>query len=141
MAAKTKQERLQELKSEEQLYKVLDKYFDAGWREFVKGVRKENTEANEMIYKDLIKIRGQEFADDVRGLLKDIKEQFALLEIVKVPVGMEFNDSRYPTIPKIWVQQKSGSLYSGDSTKGATGSLCIQVNENYWIKIDYTLLK
>jgi len=130
----TKAERLEQLKQEEQLYKVLDKYFDAGWKEYVKGIRKQNVEANEELYKDILAIKGEEFVEDLKSLLKDIKLQHSLLTIATKPEGIELNDSRYTTIPKIWITQKLGSIYSEN---GLTGSMCIQLKEDRWIKINY----
>ena len=60
----------------------------------------------------------------------------AYIHIVNEPEGVMLNDSRYTTIPKIWVKQKSGSMYEGRS---GTGSLCIQLKEDRWLKINYTL--
>ena len=130
----TKAERLKQLKDQEKIYKALDRYFDADWREFVKGVRKENAEANAELYKVIVNIKGNEFAEDVKSFMKEIKHQFALLTIVTEPAGMELKDSRYSTIPKIWVYQKSGSIYSAEGYKG---SLCIQLADDRWIRIEY----
>jgi len=134
----TKADRLQELKEQDRLYKVLDKYFDAGWRHFIKDIRKHNISSNNRLYKIIAAIKGWEFAGDVKGLMIDIKQQYALLTIVKEPMGIELKDSRYTTIPKIWVQQKSGSIYSGDAAIGCTGSLCIQIKDDRWIRINYS---
>ena len=47
----TKKERLNELKDEGKFYKVLDKYFDAGWKEFVgkNGIISDIVELNDYI--------------------------------------------------------------------------------------------
>ena len=130
----TKSERLQELKEQEQAYKILDKYFDAGWKQFVKEARQENAIANKKLLSEIEPITGKEFIDDLLSLMKDIKEKDSLLTIVTSPEGMELNDSRYTTITKVWIKQRSTSAFIGGSIEG---SLCIQIAKDRWIKINY----
>ena len=134
----TKKDRIYQLKEEAKVYKELDKIMDAGWNEFVKNQHNRNRVSNERLYRIMALVKGQRFSTDVRNLMIDIKQENGLLELVKTPVGMEIGDSRYKSIPKIWIFQKSGSIYGSNTSQG---SMCIPFTKDRWIKINYLLLK
>lgn len=125
----TKEERLQEIKLQDKIYKEFDKAMDAGWREFVNEVRAKNKKSNDRIFRLL----NPDFVKDFKKLIKSIGHEYARVQIVRAPEGTCYMDKRYATIPEIWVVMKSyGSLYGGMS-----GSVCVKVTDNRWLKINY----
>lgn len=102
----TKRERLSELKEEEKFLKVLDKIFDADWKTFVDGIRKENAICNKRLCKVVMAIKGKEFVADLLKLMTLTKANGALIQVVRKPTGMLFKERRVTSIREIWVDQK-----------------------------------
>lgn len=121
----TKKERIADLKEEEKLYKVLDQYFDAGWREWVKEIRKGNDISNLRMFKILASIKGTDFINDLIALMGK-KNKSAYLELTKHPKGMLLQDSRFKTIPEIMIDKYPSTSYR-------QGKVFIQVNHNRWV--------
>lgn len=121
----TKQERLQELKQEKQFHKVLDKYFDKGWREFVKSVQGENDISNIRMFKTLSAIRGNDFVADLIQLMGK-KNKHALLRLSKNPKGIPIKDNRFATIPELLIYKYTAGAYR-------EGEVYVKVREGTWI--------
>lgn len=126
----TKAERLEQLKEEEQFHKVIDKYFDAGWKSFVKGIRAENDISNLRMFKILQKIKGPEFVADLIKFMKSTGHQHAYLELTKKPKGMLLKDSRFKTIPELMIEKYTSGSYR-------EGKVYIRINENRWVKFTF----
>lgn len=110
----TKEERLQELKIEKKVYKEFDKYFDAGWKEFVKNIHARHDIANARTFRILSKLKGTDFVSDLKKLMGK-KNKSALLEFSKKPKGMRLKDSRFETIPELMMNIfPSGSYRQGE---------------------------
>lgn len=122
----TKSERLAELKAWDGLEKVLDKYFDAGWKNFIKDVRSKNDISNVRMFKILCLIKGSEFTADLADFMKKTGHKHALLELTTEPKGILMKDSRYPTIPELMIEKYP----SGNYKKGA---VYIHIKQNRWV--------
>lgn len=122
----TKKERLLELKVQDKLYKELDKYFDAGWRQWVRGIEQKNNISNIRMFKILASIKSVEFVKDLTMLMTSTKNKFALLTLTKKPKGMLLKDSRFKTIPEIMIDKYPSGSYR-------QGKVFIQINTNRWV--------
>lgn len=121
----TKQERLQELKAQDHIYKVLDKYFDAGWREWVKGIRRQNDISNLRMFKILSILKGNDFVSDLIKLMGK-KNKSAYLQLTKKPKGILLKDNRFKTIPELMINKYPSGTYR-------EGEVFIQINKNRWV--------
>ena len=124
----TKAERLQELKVEEKFYKVLDRFFDAGWREYVKDIHRRNDVSNIRTFKILSQLKDVDFVRDLMKLMKLMKCEHALLNFTKkLPEkGVWLNDQRTKGIPKLYVWKYPSGQY-------CDCSIHIQVKENRFV--------
>lgn len=107
----SKAKRLKELKDEDKFFKTLDKYFDAGWREFVKNIDKKNDISNVRMFKILSVIKGNDFIADLMQLMGN-KNKSALLMLTKKPKGILINDSRFKTIPNVIINKYTACAYA-----------------------------
>lgn len=121
-----KEERLQELKEEEKFHKVLDKYFDAGWREFVKGIQGRNDLSNLRLLRILAKIKDADFVSDLLKLMGR-KNKHARLELTKKPKGILLKDNRFPTIPELMILKYTTGAYR-------EGEVYIPVDKERWVR-------
>lgn len=126
----TKAERLEELKVQDAFYKVLDKYFDAGWREFVKGIRAANDISNFRMFKIVRNLKGNDFVKDLIAFMSSTKNKHALLELSKEPKGMKFKDARYKTIPELWIDKYPSGQYR-------EGDVYFQIKDDRWLKFTF----
>ena len=121
----TKQERLNELKAQDQFYKVLDKYFDAGWKSFVKGIQQENDISNVRMFKILAALKGNDFVADLIKLMGK-NHKHAYLELTKKPKGILLKDSRFKTIPDLMIDKYTAGSYR-------EGKVYVQVKSDRWV--------
>lgn len=133
----TKAERLEELKSEKQLHKALDKVMDAGWKAFVDDVRARNDLSNVRTFNILNQLKGKDFVKDLKGFMRSTKTEHTRILFAKKPAGILMKDRRYKTIPELMVDQQQIIIY-GDIP---CGFIYIKITDNRWIKIHYALLK
>jgi len=122
----TKEERLIQLKDQEQLYKVLDRYFDAGWREFVRGIQSQNQISNLRVFRILSKIKGNDFVADLIALMKVMKQKYAYLSFTKNPKGVIIKDNRTKSITELMVEKFQSGSYR-------EGKIYIQVRPDRWV--------
>jgi hypothetical protein len=122
----TKAERLQELKIQEGFYKALDKYFDAGWRSWVKEIQHQNDISNLRMFKILSALKGNDFVSDLIDLMKSTKNKSAYLELTRKPKGVLLTDNRYKSIPEFMIEKYPSGSYR-------QGKLFIQVTKNRWV--------
>lgn len=113
----------------EALYSALDSVFNAGWEVFVKQLREENDRCNERLFRVVAAIKGNDFVDELRKFHAEIEEQ-SLIRVVRKPSGMQITDNRWNFMKTFWIDQRN---ISGEYH----GSICIQVKENRWLKINY----
>jgi hypothetical protein len=125
----TKAERLQQLKDQESFYKVLDKYFDAGWRDFVKEIHRKNDVSNIRMFKLLSAINGNDFVADLIKLMGR-QNKSALIKLTKKPKGILLKDSRFKNIPELMVNKYPSGSYK-------EGEIFIQVHPDRWITFVY----
>lgn len=111
---------------------ALDAIFEKGFNDYVKSIKKENKRKNERLFKLLIQIVNGGFVIDLKAFMKAIDRKDNLWRIVRKPSGTPFKDRRFSTIKTIWVDQIA-SAEDGE----ITGSVCIQVKPNRWIKLNY----
>lgn len=128
----TKQERLDELKFQEAFFKMMDKGFDKGWRDYMKDVQRQNLTSNLRLFRVLQGIRGSEFISDIIQMMKMIKRPTGLLSIVRTPAGIMIKDGRWKTIPELWIFQKSSS-----DPGILSNTLCIKIKEGRWLQLYY----
>lgn len=121
----TKQERLSELKVQDQFYKVLDKYFDDGWKSFVKGIQQENDISNVRLFKILASLKGNDFVADLIKLMGK-HHKHAYLELTKNPKGILLKDSRFKTIPELMIDKYTAGSYR-------EGKVYVQVKPDRWV--------
>jgi hypothetical protein len=121
----TKQERLAELKAQEQLYKVLDKYFDAGWREFVKEIHRQNDVSNIRMFKILSQLKGNDFVADLIKLMGK-QNKSALLKLTKTPKGILLKDNRFKSIPELMINKYPSGSYR-------EGEVFLQIRHDRWV--------
>lgn len=121
----TKQERVQDIKAQDQFYKVLDKYFDAGWRDWVKSIHQQNDISNLRMFKILSTLKGNDFVGDLINLMGK-KNRHAYLRLTKTSKGILLKDARYKTIPELMINKYTSGSYR-------EGEVYIQVKENRWI--------
>lgn len=122
----TKDERLQQLKDEKKLYKVFDRLFDAGWRNYVNDIRRKNDISNIRLFKILSRITGNDFVADLIKFMKSTKHEHAYLELTKKPKGMLLKDSRYKSIPEFMIDKYSAGSYR-------EGKVYIQFAPDRWV--------
>lgn len=122
----TKSERLQELKDQERLYKVLDRYFDAGWREFVREIWKKNDTSNFRMFKIISELRGNEFVEELIRLMKMMKSKHAVLKLTKKPKGILLNQAGFKHIPVMMVEKYPSGNYS-------EGAAYIELKGRHWL--------
>jgi hypothetical protein len=121
----TKQERLDQLKEEEQLAKHLMKGFDRGWREWVRSIYKENDASNLRLFKVLSKVKGDDFVSDLISLMGK-HNKHAKLWLTKNPNGILLNDSRFKTISQLMIEKHPSGSYRD-------GKVYIQVDDKRWV--------
>lgn len=121
----TKQQRLSELKEQDKLYKCLDKIFDAGWRNWVKEIHRENDISNIRMFKILSSLKGADFVIDLIKLMGK-RNKSALLKLTKHPKGILLKDNRFATIPEMMLEKYPSGSYR-------EGKVHIQVREDRWI--------
>jgi len=122
----TKEERLQELRDQEELHKYFDKFFDAGWREFVKEIRRSNVKSNLRMFNILTKVQGVEFVTDLMQLMRDTGNWHSLLRLTKKPKGIYVKDGRYMTIPGIMMNPQPSTTFK-------QAEVYIKINDRHWI--------
>jgi hypothetical protein len=125
MKAVTKQERISELKEQDKFYKVLDKYFDAGWRNWVKGIQQKNDISNVRMFKILSAIKGNDFVADLIKLMGK-QNKSALLRLTKKPKGVLLKDNRFKNIPELMINKYTAGAYRD-------GEVFVQVNDSRWV--------
>lgn len=106
------------------LCKILENEMYDAWYDFVDEIRANNKRSNERIFKLLDK----DFVKDYKNLMSKIDQKHTLINIVKNPIGTEFEDKRFKTIPKIWVHV---------NTNSSGGSLCVKITDEKYLKINY----
>ena len=121
----TKGERLQELRMQDQFYKILDKYFDAGWEKYVEGIQQQNDISNVRMFKILAAIRGNDFVSDLISLMGK-KNKRALLRLTKKPKGILLKDNRYKSIPELMINKYPSGSYRD-------GEVYVQVRSDRWV--------
>ncbi len=113
-------------------FDYLEKEFEKGWSKFIKEKRKENLAKNERVFKVLINLKGDLFANQLKQMMAHIGCTYSILHIVREPIGFEMNERRFSEIKTVWVDQKS-------SSEGYLGSICVQVKPDKWIKMFYSV--
>ena len=127
----TKQDRLNELKAEKQLFKEIDKYFDAGWREWGKEIHRQNDLSNIRMFKILSKVKGVPFIVELTQFMEKIKLKSALICLTKKsPKGILVKDNRFKTIPEFTINKYTSGQYR-------QGELYIQILPDRWIYFVY----
>lgn len=121
----TKQERLNELKDRERFYKVLDKYFDAGWKHWVQGIQQQNDVSNVRLLKILSQIKGNDFVADLIALMGK-KNKHAYLELTRKPKGIVLKDGRFANIPELMIDKYTSGSYR-------EGKVFIQIKKDRWV--------
>lgn len=121
----TRQERLAELKVQEQFYKVLDKYFDAGWKNWVKGIQQQNDVSNVRMFKILSELKGNDFVADLIKLMGK-HNKHAYLELTKKPKGILLKDSRFKNISELIIDKYPSGSYR-------EGKVFVQVKPDRWV--------
>lgn len=121
----TKKERLQDLKEQDRFYKVIDRYFDEGWKNWVRGIQHQNDISNVRLFKILSRIKGNDFVADLIRLMGK-KNKSALLQLTNNPKGVLLKDNRFETIPEIMIDKYPSSSYR-------EGKIFIQVNDSRWV--------
>lgn len=111
---------------------ALDVLFDEGFKSYINSIKKENNRKNKRLFKMLAQIVNEGFVIDLKAFMKAIDRKDNLWRIVRQPVGTPFKDRRFSTIKTIWVFQKA-SAEDGENV----GSICIQVKQDRWIKLNY----
>lgn len=92
------------------LENYIEKEFDKGWVEFVKGIIEENKASNYRLLRVLEKRQGKQFVNDAKAILKTVGGT-CRIEIVRSTAGMQMSDRRWKSFPLIWVNQKQTSIY------------------------------
>lgn len=108
------------------MYKVFDKYFDAGWRNFVKGIRESNDISNLRLFKILASIKDSEFVADLIKLMRSMKSGHAYLTLTKNTKGVLLKNPKSENIPFYTVEKYPSGSYK-------EGRIYIQIKENRWV--------
>lgn len=123
--AMTKQERLDELKAQEQFYKILDREFDKGWREWVKDIHRQNDVSNLRMFKILSALKGNDFVSDLIKLIGR-HNKHARLNLTKKPKGLVLKDNRFKNIPELMINKYPSGSYR-------EGEVFVQVKADRWV--------
>ncbi len=82
-------------------FDYLEKEFEKGWSKFIKEKRKENLAKNERVFKVLINLKGDLFANQLKQMMAHIGCTYSILHIVREPIGFEMNERRFSEISLI----------------------------------------
>jgi hypothetical protein len=121
----TKQERLSDLKVQEQFYKVLDKEFDKGWRDWVNDIYKQNDISNLRTLKILSALKGNDFIADLIKLMGK-KNKHAYLNLTRKPKGILLKDNRFENIPELMINKYPSGSYR-------EGEVFVHVKDDRWV--------
>lgn len=87
---------------------VIDMWFDAGWRQFMKHIREENRQSNYRLMKVVARVKGKAYLNSMKVILRTVGTG-QRIRFADKACGAIFRNPKWEGIGDVWIDQRSSS--------------------------------